>query len=64
MGKAFAQPDDASAQELHCDWIRLLLEEYYDPMYEYQMAQRRGLRLYRGTRDAVIEYARGQVARG
>ncbi len=42
----------------HCDWIAALLEQYYDPMYDYQLGQRKGRRLFRGTRDAVIDWAR------
>jgi tRNA 2-selenouridine synthase len=42
----------------HCEWIAALLEQYYDPMYEYQLSQRSGRRLFGGTRDAVIDWAR------
>lgn len=42
----------------HRQWIALLLEKYYDPMYEYQLAQRTGERLFRGGIRAVVEWAR------
>ena len=42
----------------HCEWIAALLEQYYDPMYEYQLSQRRGRALFRGPRQAVIDWAR------
>lgn len=47
------QHDDLS---LHREWISALLEKYYDPMYEYQLAQRAGRQLFRGDRDAVVAW--------
>ena len=35
------------------------LEQYYDPMYEYQMEHRLGQVLFRGSRDEVIDWAAG-----
>ncbi len=43
--------------DLHREWITLLLDQYYDPMYEYQLAQRDGEVLFRGNREAVVEWA-------
>ena len=42
----------------HCEWIAALLEQYYDPMYEYQLSRRQGRALFRGSRQAVIGWAR------
>ena len=41
----------------HREWIAFLLEHYYDPMYEYQLQQRDGRVLFRGDREAVINWA-------
>lgn len=41
----------------HREWIAFLLEKYYDPMYEYQLEQRRGTTLFRGDREAVTRWA-------
>ena len=41
----------------HRHWIALLLEKYYDPMYEYQLSKRTGQQLFRGDRQAVIAWA-------
>lgn len=46
----------------HRDWIAFLLKEYYDPMYDYQLAQRSGTHLFSGDRGAVIEWARERAA--
>ena len=44
---------------LHRVWIAELLEQYYDPMYEYQLTQRPGCEvLFRGTCSEVIEWGR------
>jgi len=41
----------------HRGWIRQLLEQYYDPMYEYQLRRRAGRRLFSGTRAEVLDWA-------
>ena len=43
--------------DAHGGWIRILLEEYYDPMYDYQLSKREGDTLMRGDRDAVVAKA-------
>ncbi len=45
----------------HRVWISFLLERYYDPMYDYQLEQRAGQCLFRGSRDAVIRWIRGRT---
>ena len=59
MAAAFAEQRQVGSLELHREWITTLLQEYYDPMYEYQLAQRDGMELFRGNRDAVIAWAAG-----
>lgn len=44
----------------HRAWIAYLLERYYDPMYDYQLARREGARLFRGTRDEVVAWVAAQ----
>lgn len=41
----------------HRDWIAMLLEHYYDAMYDYQLGKRSGRELFRGTRDEVVAWA-------
>ena len=43
----------------HEAWIGLLLEWYYDPMYDYQLASKRRRVVFRGGVGAVTEYLRG-----
>ena len=42
----------------HRSWIAFLLREYYDGMYEYQLARKAGRIAFRGDSAAVGEYLR------
>lgn len=60
---AFAEQWRSGELCAHRRWIAVLLQQYYDPMYEYQLAQRCGERLFQGDRQAVLQWAqhhRGQ----
>jgi len=59
MTAAFATQAESGELGLHRDWIGTLLEQYYDPMYDYQLSQRGGEVLFRGGRAEVIQWARG-----
>ncbi|TGN38787.1 tRNA 2-selenouridine(34) synthase MnmH [Marinobacter confluentis] len=41
----------------HDQWIQSLLENYYDPMYDYQLEQKAGRILVRGGPDVIREFA-------
>ena len=58
MAEAFQRSDSA----LHRRWIEQLLVQYYDHMYDYQMQQREGEILARGSRDEIIARA-GELTR-
>ena len=58
MRQAFSSAQPETAEQLHRQWIELLLVKYYDPMYEYQMSKREGQVIARGTRLEIIERAR------
>ncbi|GAB5412469.1 MAG: tRNA 2-selenouridine(34) synthase MnmH [Congregibacter sp.] len=40
----------------HREWIQRLLEEYYDPMYRYQLSQRAGKTLCVGDRETLLAF--------
>ncbi|MGL5467036.1 MAG: tRNA 2-selenouridine(34) synthase MnmH, partial [Shewanella sp.] len=40
----------------HLAWISLLLQKYYDPMYEYQLAKKAQRVLFRGNHQAMHEW--------
>ena len=60
MTKAFALQRSSGDLSGHRQWIGFLLEKYYDPMYEYQLGKRVGEVLFRGTRNAVLEWVADQ----
>ncbi len=59
MAAAFAAQAASGDISSHREWITTLLAQYYDPMYEYQLAQRGGEVLFCGSRDAVVDWAAG-----
>ncbi len=44
--------------EGHKAWIRALLQEYYDPMYDYQIEQKKERIIYRGSEEEILAYLR------
>lgn len=42
--------------DMHWDWILALLVDYYDPMYDYQLRNRKGRIAFQGNRKEVRDY--------
>ncbi|MDG2047645.1 MAG: tRNA 2-selenouridine(34) synthase MnmH [Halioglobus sp.] len=57
MAEAFTQQWQHADLGAHRQWIAVLLEYYYDPMYEYQLSKRTGKQVFSGDRQAVIAWA-------
>ena len=57
MDAAF-RADASGADDAHRRWIRRLLEYYYDPMYDYQLAGKKDRIVVRGTPGEVADYIR------
>lgn len=55
--EGFSQQWATRSLDGHRQWITFLLQEYYDPMYEYQLEQRGGRYLYQGDRESVMAWA-------
>ncbi|MBX6319802.1 tRNA 2-selenouridine(34) synthase MnmH [Pigmentiphaga sp.] len=60
MDAALAEQARSGSVEFHRDWIRALLLEYYDPMYDYQRRLKGSRIVFAGDRRAVLEYLRAQ----
>ncbi len=56
MREALAAQREGKGLELHREWIRPLLTEYYDPMYAHQRAEKASRILVTGDRDTVTRY--------
>lgn len=46
---------------LHRQWIEDLLTGYYDPMYDYQLSQKKNTVVFRGTRDEVLAWCNKEI---
>ena len=57
MDEAFTRQWQDANLSGHRQWIAVLLEKYYDPMYEYQLSKRAGQQLFCGARQAVVAWA-------
>jgi len=40
----------------HADWIKILLVDYYDPMYDYQIQQKADRIVFKGTQEELKDY--------
>lgn len=56
MDFAISRHRDANDTVHHRSWIQTLLVEYYDPMYDYQLAQKTERVVFRGNRQGIKEY--------
>lgn len=56
IGEALAEQRRTGSVERHREWIRLLLTEYYDPMYQFQRSRKADRIVFSGDRDAVLEW--------
>ena len=53
---AWHQQQHSGTLEAYKPWIVYLLEEYYDPMYDYQIERNANRIVFRGEEDAVLSY--------
>lgn len=58
MIQALDQQQANGALDGHHAWIEALLNDYYDPMYDYQLSQKQGRILVRGNPKTIRDYAR------
>ncbi|WP_036132893.1 tRNA 2-selenouridine(34) synthase MnmH [Marinobacter nitratireducens] len=62
MEQALEQQEKQGNVEGHHAWIRALLEDYYDPMYDYQLSRKQGTILVQGGPGTIIDWANRPVA--
>lgn len=61
MQDAILRHRTAGEPQHHKAWIRRLLVEYYDPMYDYQLEKKADRMMYRGEVDGVLEFLNRQT---
>ena len=56
LAQAFIEKSATDSLYLHREWIAILLGEYYDPMYKYQLSRRQGKVLLKGNRKEILNW--------
>ncbi len=56
LENAFAQQQKNGDTQGHKEWIEILLRDYYDPMYDYQISKSPLPVLFRGKAEAVLDF--------
>ena len=52
---ALQAEQNSNDKQRHKEWITLLLRDYYDPMYEYQLTKKTQP-VFRGDREAILDW--------
>ena len=47
--------------ESHKEWIKVLLVEYYDPMYDYQLSKKQERVVFKGNKNDVFNYLKKEI---
>ncbi len=58
--EAYSKHTQAEATALYLEWITILLERYYDPMYDYQIQKTSIPVIFRGNEQSVLEFIKKQ----
>lgn len=60
MQAALAVQAETGETQAHQAWVRTLLLDYYDPMYDYQISNKQARLVFSGTADEVRQFLAGQ----
>ena len=50
--------EDGFESGQHQPWIQALLEQYYDPSYDFQLRKKQSRIVFRGEADAIVDYVK------
>ena len=56
LSDAIQQQQSTGDSEHHKAWIKTLLVDYYDPMYDYQTSKKENRVIFKGRQDEVLHY--------
>jgi len=56
LSNAIQQQQSSGNIENHKEWIKILLVDYYDPMYDFQISKKESRITFKGPQDDVIAY--------
>lgn len=60
LDQAYEVQQETGGSEAHKHWVELLLVEYYDPMYDFQLEKKKEKIIFRGSADEVLEYLKSK----
>ena len=60
LGKALLAHSQGDPEQ-HKQWITVLLRDYYDPMYDYQLKSKQRHVVFRGNFNEVLEFMTGTI---
>lgn len=63
MERALQQQALNGSSTAHYDWVRFILLDYYDPMYDYQISKKQDRLVFTGTPAEVRDYLESQGIR-
>ena len=61
FNEAYSRHMQPEAKALYLEWITLLLERYYDPMYDYQIQKSPIPVVFQGDENAVADFLQDQM---
>lgn len=61
MDQAINTHRETGNTDLHREWIKSLLVDYYDPMYDYQTTKKMHRVIFQGTRNEIKEYLNSEL---
>jgi tRNA 2-selenouridine synthase len=56
LTEAIEQQQSTANAEHHKQWIKILLVDYYDPMYDFQLSKKQERVVFKGQQDEVLAY--------
>ncbi|MCW8933527.1 MAG: tRNA 2-selenouridine(34) synthase MnmH [Gammaproteobacteria bacterium] len=56
LNEALTEHQSTGNMQLHREWIKSLLVDYYDPMYDYQFSKKADRVIFKGSHDEVLDY--------
>lgn len=56
VSNLFKNAKTTQSSQCHKEWIKYLLKEYYDPMYDYQIEKRSSRVVFRGNEEEIKEF--------
>jgi tRNA 2-selenouridine synthase len=60
LHQSLKQQQSQNDPSKHVEWIEVLLSDYYDPMYQYQLTKKQDRIIHRGTKEQLLDLLKQQ----